>query len=147
VIDDAAIVLNFEGSYFPSNYVDTFYESLRESGRKTLAKAQALAKASGIELTPMLVEARGGTVAQAIVQQARRAKADVIVLGTHGRRGLQRVLMGSDAEAVVREAGVPVMLVRSTERPKRGARKSTKRAGTRAPRSSAVVAPAARAAG
>jgi hypothetical protein len=39
----------------------------------------------------------------------------VIVIGTHGRRGLSRVLMGSDAEAVVRESPVPVLLVRAPE--------------------------------
>jgi len=132
VIDGAAVALNFEGSYFPSSYVDTFYTSLRDSGRKTLAKAEALARAAGVELKPLLVEARGAAVAPAIVQQARKAKADVIVIGTHGRRGLQRMLMGSDAEAVVREAGVPVMLVRSSGRAKRAPRKAGKRAAARA---------------
>ena len=37
--------------------------------------------------------------------------ADVIVLGTHGRRGITRMLMGSDAEAVLRESPIPVLLV------------------------------------
>jgi len=132
VIDDAAIALNFEGSYFPSSYVDTFYTSLRETGRKTLAKAEALARSANVEIKPLLVEARGAAVAHAIVQQARKAKADVIVLGTHGRRGLQRMLMGSDAEAVVREAGVPVMLVRGAEHVKRAPRKATKTTAARA---------------
>ena len=142
VIDDAAVALNFEGSYFPSSYVETFYASLRETARKTLAKADALARGAGVEMTPLLVEARGATVAHAIVQQARKAKADVIVLGTHGRRGLQRMLMGSDAEAVVREAGVPVMLVRGAERAKRAARKGGK---TKAARASPAPAQASRA--
>jgi nucleotide-binding universal stress UspA family protein len=127
VIDDAAIALNFEGSYFPSSYVDTFYASLRDSGRKTLARAEKLARSADVEMKPLLVEARGAAVAHAIVREARKAKADVIVLGTHGRRGVQRMLMGSDAEAVVREAGVPVMLVRSAERAKRSSRAATKR--------------------
>lgn len=131
VIDDAAIALNFEGSYFPSSYIDTFHASLRETGGKMLAKAEALAHGAGVEMKPLLVEARGAAVAHAIVQQARKAKADVIVLGTHGRRGLQRMLMGSDAEAVVREAGVPVLLVRGAERARRAARKATKTTATR----------------
>jgi nucleotide-binding universal stress UspA family protein len=131
VIDDAAIALNFEGSYFPSSYVDTLYTSLRETGRKMLAKAEALARGADVEMKPLLVEARGAAVAHAIVQQARKAKADVIVIGTHGRRGLQRMLMGSDAEAVVREAGVPVMLVRGAERARRAPRKATKSAAAR----------------
>jgi hypothetical protein len=69
----------------------------------------------------VLVEARAATVAHVIVQQAQKLKADVIVMGTHGRRGLRRALMGSDAEAVVREAGVPVVLVRGAVARKRKA--------------------------
>jgi nucleotide-binding universal stress UspA family protein len=143
VIDDAALALNFEGSYFPSSYVDTFYTSLREAGRKTLARAEALARGAGVDMKPLLVEARGAAVAHAIVRQARKARADVIVLGTHGRRGLQRMLMGSDAEAVVREAGVPVLLVRSAERARRAPRKAAK---TRAARASPARAQPSRAA-
>ena len=51
-------------------------------------------------------------MASLILAQARKSKADVIVMGTHGRRGLSRMVMGSDAEGVVREANVPVLLVR-----------------------------------
>ncbi len=51
--------------------------------------------------------------------QAKKWRADVIVLGTHGRRGLSRVVLGSDAEMVVREAPLPVLLVRSPLRPRK----------------------------
>jgi nucleotide-binding universal stress UspA family protein len=64
----------------------------------------------------MLVEARGRRVADAIVAQAKKWKADVIVIGTHGREGLARVVLGSDAELVVRESPVPVLLVRGRVR-------------------------------
>jgi nucleotide-binding universal stress UspA family protein len=47
-----------------------------------------------------------------ILEQASEWHADLIVMGTHGRRGLFRIAMGSDAEQVVRGATVPVMLVR-----------------------------------
>jgi nucleotide-binding universal stress UspA family protein len=116
VVDDAAITLNFEGGYVPAAYVDELYDSLRENGRKILAKAAATAKAAGLDMKQVLADARGRTIADAILAEARKAKADAIVIGTHGRRGLSRVLMGSDAEAVVREARVPVVLVRSAER-------------------------------
>jgi nucleotide-binding universal stress UspA family protein len=52
-------------------------------------------------------------VADVIVRQARRFGADLIVLGTHGRRGVRRVVLGSDAEQVVRLAQAPVLLVRA----------------------------------
>lgn len=120
VIDDTAMAINLEGGYLPPSYVDTLYDSLRKSGETILAKAQATGRAAGVEITPVLVESRGQTVAHAILMQARKWKADVIVLGTHGRRGLSRLLVGSDAEAVLREATVPVVLVRKAD-PAKGA--------------------------
>ena len=126
VIDDSALVTNFEDAYIPPGYVDSLYEGLRKSGRKILSKAEAIAQASGVDAQAMQVESHGQTVAQAIVGQARKAKADVIVIGTHGRRGLRRILMGSDAEAVVRESSVPVLLVRAAQRAPRKRQASPK---------------------
>ena len=131
VIDDAAIAVSIEGGYLPANYVETFQRQLQKDGSKVLAKAQALAQASGVDVKPLLVQARGGSVADAVLDQSRKLKADVIVLGTHGRRGLRRVLMGSDAETVVRDARVPVLLVR-------------KDASKRAPRATSVKRKASR---
>jgi nucleotide-binding universal stress UspA family protein len=139
VVDDSRMAVTFDSSYLPAGYVDSFYESLRENGRNILAKAAAFAQSSSVEFKPVLVEALGRTVADAIVQQARKVKADVIVLGTHGRRGLRRVLMGSDAEAVVREAHVPVLLVRAPQDAKRKSRASVKQAASRASRRSAAA--------
>ena len=50
------------------------------------------------------------------MRQARKWRADLIVIGTHGRRGLKRLVMGSDAEQIVRTAPAPVLLVRGTLR-------------------------------
>ncbi|HEU5178993.1 MAG TPA: universal stress protein [Burkholderiales bacterium] len=55
----------------------------------------------------------GGPAAGPIVREARKQRADLIVLGTHGRRGVRRLVLGSDAEQVVRTASVPVLLVRA----------------------------------
>lgn len=116
VIDDTAGV-SYVGDmgYIPANFVDTLLEDLRKNGRRVLAKAESTARDGGVEAKSLMVETKGRTVADTIVNQARKARADVIVLGTHGRRGLRRVLMGSDAEAVLREARVPVLLVRAPE--------------------------------
>jgi nucleotide-binding universal stress UspA family protein len=51
------------------------------------------------------------------VKQAKQWPADLIVLGTHGRRGLSRLAMGSDAELVVRQSSVPVLMVRDPAEP------------------------------
>jgi nucleotide-binding universal stress UspA family protein len=55
-------------------------------------------------------------LAEAIVEHARRTAADFIVMGTHGRTGVDRALMGSVAEHVVRTAACPVLTVRHPER-------------------------------
>jgi len=51
-------------------------------------------------------------VCDVVAEQASIWKADLIVIGTHGRRGAKRLLMGSDAEQIVRSAPAPVLLVR-----------------------------------
>jgi nucleotide-binding universal stress UspA family protein len=87
--------------------------SLREGGKNILTKAQAQAEKQGIRSKTILRETVGGSAADAIVREAKKQRADLIVLGTHGRRGVRRLVLGSDAEQVVRTASVPVLLVRS----------------------------------
>lgn len=116
VLDDGTLPVNFEGVAYPPNYVDDYFEAMHKAGRKLLEKIAKTALSSGIKCESVLVRSRAQTVAHAIVGQARKLRADVIVIGTHGRRGFKRILLGSDAESVVREAPVPVLLVRSRER-------------------------------
>ena len=56
---------------------------------------------------------RDGDAAEEILREAEEAKANLIVIGTHGRTGLGRLLMGSVAEAVLRRARCPVLTVKS----------------------------------
>lgn len=108
----------------PSGAADFTYvlESLRGEGQKVLKKAAAIAEKSGVKAETVQLESRGRPVSDVILADARRSRTDVIVMGTHGRRGLNRLLLGSDAERVLREAPVPVLLTRR-EGPKRGAAK------------------------
>ena len=131
VIDDMAIVPMFDPAGYVPDYVDSMVTSLRETGRKILSKAQALAARSGLRIQQQTLETRGQGVANAILQQARSVRADLIVMGTHGRRGMSRLVMGSDAEGVLREATVPVLLVRSPEVER--ATRSVKRTARKAP--------------
>jgi len=94
-------------------YAEEMFDALRANGRKILTRAEAAARNRGVPARPVLVESIAQPVAEVIVRQARRWKADLIVLGTHGRRGLRRVVLGSDAEHVVRLTPVPVLLVRA----------------------------------
>ena len=86
--------------------------SLRESGTKVLEEAAARARRADVPCEQKLIETLGGRAADEIVREARQWPADLIVLGTHGRRGLKRLAMGSDAELVLRLAPVPVLMVR-----------------------------------
>lgn len=58
---------------------------------------------------------RGGSVASDVVAFATELEADLIVIGTHGRTGVRRMLLGSVADVVVREAGCPVLVVRAKD--------------------------------
>lgn len=93
-------------------YIDDVMANVRRSGREVLERAEALARKSGVPVSKVLVESPAGPAADAIVRQARKSRADLIVIGTHGRRGVRRLVLGSDAEHVLREATVPVLLVR-----------------------------------
>jgi nucleotide-binding universal stress UspA family protein len=95
--------------------IDQLFDSLRASGKQIVAKAEASARKQRVRAKAVMVENISRTVADAIIAQARRWRADLILMGTHGRRGLSRLVMGSDAEAVVRAASAPVLLVRASK--------------------------------
>ena len=87
--------------------------ALREGGKRVLAKAQAVAAKQNVKAKAILREMLSGPAAYPIVREAKKVGASLIVLGTHGRRGVRRLVLGSDAEQVVRTASVPVLLVRA----------------------------------
>jgi nucleotide-binding universal stress UspA family protein len=123
IIDDGTLPVDFEGSIYPPHFVDLYYGAADKTGRKILDRAAAAAGRRGVRVEPVILRSRGKTVADVVIAQARKLKADIIVIGTHGRRGLERMLMGSDAEDVVRRASIPVLLVRKTQRVSRESRK------------------------
>ncbi len=87
--------------------------ALRETGETILADAGADVRKQGITCTSELLAATGGGAAGTIINQAKKMSADLIVMGTHGRRGLRRLTLGSDAELVLRSSPVPVLMVRA----------------------------------
>ena len=101
---------------------DELSKAFRDAGREILAKAEALARRWGVRARAVLGDPETGPVADAIIREAKRCRADLIVMGTHGRRGVRRLVMGSDAEQVLRETTVPVLMVRgATPRARRKA--------------------------
>jgi len=67
---------------------------------------------AGITVDSRLIEALGSEAGETIVKEAVSWPADLIVCGTHGRRGVRRILMGSDAEYILRRSPVPVLMIR-----------------------------------
>jgi nucleotide-binding universal stress UspA family protein len=88
-------------------------ESMRAHGKSVVEASEKQVRAAGVEPESVMIESVGGAAGDIIVEQAGKWGAELIVLGTHGRRGLRRMVLGSDAEHVVRHASVPVLLVRA----------------------------------
>jgi universal stress protein A len=93
----------------PSSYADLLILA-RRSAKRRLAATLARAKRERVRAQAIFAE---GLPADEILRAARRARADLIVMGTHGRTGVSRVFMGSVAERVVRESRCPVLTVRA----------------------------------
>lgn len=85
------------------------HEELYQQAKSVVDAALAAARAASIAVEGEVLEGRIGDELLAV---ARERKADLIVLGSHGRRGLQRFFLGSVAEGIVRSAPVPVLVVR-----------------------------------
>lgn len=94
------------------NWQDTL-RALSEEGEAILESAQRQARASRVKVA--LLHSHARRLAEVIVDYARDNQSDLIVMGTHGRRGLERLLLGSVAEGVAHQAPVSLLLLRPTE--------------------------------
>ncbi|HUI99759.1 MAG TPA: universal stress protein [Usitatibacter sp.] len=92
--------------------LEPMLEGLVAKGKRILRRASAAARKAGVRAESQLYESMAGSAAMTILRDARKWRPALIVMGTHGRRGIRRVVLGSDAEHVLREATVPVLLVR-----------------------------------
>jgi nucleotide-binding universal stress UspA family protein len=114
--------VHFQG-FPPDSVVADMTKILREEADRVMGEVRQRAEAAGIKLQTMVREGRPAE------ELCTVAKADdLIVVATHGRRGLGRILLGSVAENVVRHAPCPVLVVRdpaaARPRPKRAAKKA-----------------------
>ena len=109
VVDYLAIAQTLETS-FDSGVV---FEALRTESRRAIANALKLTHRHNVKAETALIENMSSRVADVVVREARKWKADLIVMGTHGRRGINRLMLGSDAETVLRTTQCPVLMVRS----------------------------------
>lgn len=109
VVDDYPMLLQMTT---PAAF-DEMLKGLRHYGLDVLTKARQAAETAGVHCETLMREVTGKRVADVIVEQVGQHHCDLIVIGTHGRRGLSRLTLGSDAEQVVRSSPVPVLLARA----------------------------------
>jgi nucleotide-binding universal stress UspA family protein len=110
VVDETSFAMSADAF---GAYTGDLLTLLREGGVQILAAAKARVEAAGLAADTVLRESFAGRVCDLVVAEAQAWPAELIVLGTHGRRGAGRLLLGSDAEQTLRLSPVPVLLVRS----------------------------------
>ena len=89
-------------------------EWLRDQARKILDRAGAICSEAGVPVETRIAEHPGSRLGDRVAQAAADWEADLVVVGSHGRRGLSRALLGSGAEQIIRFARAPVLLVKET---------------------------------
>lgn len=108
--------LLLESEIASTAYYEALAQAFRKEGAEIIASASAKARDAGVSFEQQLIEKIGARASDEIVAAAEDGRADLIVIGTHGRRGLERLVMGSDAELVLRHSPVPVLMVRETSK-------------------------------
>jgi len=122
------------GAYPPGTHED-FVRAVRATAERHLEAAVARARAGGVDARGVL---REGFADEEVLAQAKAEGVDLIVMGTHGRRGLSRVFLGCVAAGVVSRACCPVMTVRAAdedaaEKGRRPSRRGSSRPGEDTP--------------
>ena len=102
-----------ELSYLSSyEYSGELMATARKNGTQVLQNAVLAAQALNVPTDTRLVDLPGQRLGQTVADEAASWGADLVVVGTHGRRGVGRVLLGSGAEQIVRMSPVAVLTVR-----------------------------------
>lgn len=100
------------GDTFPMS-VDPYWKSIQEAwekqGYEAVNSVKSLGETKGINVEPILLE---GSPSEELIRYAEEEKMDIVVMGTLGKTGLDKLLLGSVAEKMVRHSKVPVMVVR-----------------------------------
>ena len=98
-----------------SDPLGSLVNAMREAGQKILAEGLAIVQSAGVQAETVLVDGLGAHLAETVAADARQWDASLVVVGTHGRRGVGRMLLGSGAEQIIRLAPCPVLVIRSAE--------------------------------
>ena len=118
VLDDLVFRTGFETG---ATYARNVLPALRQGSERIVAAGRKRVSAGSVAVDALTIECFARRPCDVIVEAAAQWPADLIVIGTHGRRGVNRMMLGSDAEQVARMAPVPVLLVRSATKAAPGA--------------------------
>ena len=101
----------FEGS-FAINDVDVknIESQWETAAQKTLDEVQALALAKGLHIHTRVV--KSDDIAQGLIDTAKQLNSELIVMASHGRKGIKRLLLGSETTSVLTHATIPVLVLR-----------------------------------
>ena len=89
-------------------YWESIHEALKNQGQQALNYIKGLGEVKGINVESILLE---GNPSEELIRYADEEKMDIVIMGTLGKTGLNRMLMGSVAGNLVRHSKVPVMVV------------------------------------
>lgn len=103
-LDEMSYITGYE-------YAGQLLQQARDSATAMLANGTAMAAAAGVPAETALRDIAGQRLGEVVASEARNWEADLIVMGSHGRRGVQRMLLGSGAEQISRTAPVPVLII------------------------------------
>jgi nucleotide-binding universal stress UspA family protein len=110
VLDHTAYLTGYDPVGIASG---ALYEAVRRSGTEILEQAEAAARQHGAAVDAVLVDRPGTRLGEAVAEAALQWAADLVVVGTHGRGGPSRLLLGSGAEQIIRLSPVPVLVTRA----------------------------------
>lgn len=110
------VVLRYPQSYFEGSIplsaedVKRVETEWAEEGRAVVEAVKKAGEAKGVKVKPVTV--KGDIVSDALIAAAKKHKADLIVMASHGRRGIKRLLLGSETQHVLTHSHIPVLVLR-----------------------------------
>lgn len=111
-LDDTILAQQFARVALPEG-VAPIEDSLRSGAMEFLTQAAGVAREKGVEAEIRLVDSETEHVPELLARAAAQWEADLLVVGSHGSQGVERLLGGTVAEQLVRKAGISLLLVHS----------------------------------
>ena len=96
--------------YYSAAIMKDYFIQAYENAEKSIAEAVEIAKQQGVDANNQIV--KGTVSAESIILAAEQLKADLIVMGSHGRKGFQKMILGSFAHDILNKTDLPVLIVK-----------------------------------